>query len=634
MCGIFGVINFSDNNVEIDINKFQAALEKMSHRGPDYQGIVRISSNAVFGHLRLSIIDTSVKSNQPFYKDGYWIVYNGEIFNYTELRDELVGYGYYFDTSGDTEVLITSFIHWGEECVNRLNGMWSFVIYNSRTEDYFCSRDRFGVKPFYYYANKNVFVFSSEIKSILEYCPNVRKPNYNVISNFCRFSSGGELLETWFEDIYRLAPAHVLTIKGNNFTQKRFWSYPVDSLNVSCEKDIIESYKKIFGDSVNVRLRSDVPLGVTLSSGIDSNSILAYMIKNQDISFSTFTSAMADSGFSGLDRFAYNASNVNLSEAEYLKNHFQYDKNLLNFINVDYSDYVTELKKIIYHLDSGHSSPAIFPYMQTLKEAKKKVTVVLEGQGADELLGGYVFSYFFDIVLHFALRGRFGYVISLFNTYKKYYSLKFAFKSYFRRLSTKYDLIYYVYARFIGIDRLFVGNLKKYRRLKEKIDIQYNSMDILNRILVEQHRTTLVNLLHYGDSISMANSIESRLPFMDYRLVEFAFKLPLDSKFKNGLGKYIHRAAMVGEVQESILNNPLKIGFNSPLSDLFSSNCELNLKPIDILLSDKFKSRNLIDQRVLKNLINQTNIGKANHSYLLYRLLCVELWFQVFIDKE
>ena len=278
MCGIFGLYNLQKNK-SIQDAKVETCLNTMIHRGPDDQSFEKITDDLIFGHVRLSIIDLHEGSNQPFFDEtgNYWVVFNGEIFNYLEIKAELLSLGHHFKTSSDTEVLLYAYIQWGEDCVQKFNGMWAFSIYDKKKGKLFCSRDRFGVKPFNYAEVDGQFIFASEIKVILAYFPKLKVPNYNVIANYCRSSIGAQIKETWFENIYRLEPAHNLIIDASGINLVRYWDYPkqIDK-NISFEA-AKETYRNIFTNAVELRMRSDVPVGFTLSSGIDSSSIVSVL---------------------------------------------------------------------------------------------------------------------------------------------------------------------------------------------------------------------------------------------------------------------------------------------------------------------------------------------------------------------
>lgn len=633
MCGIFGIKSLN-SDFTIDESLFYQSLMKMEHRGPDFNGYNRIDDNTIFGHVRLSIIDLRPESNQPMLIDNrFWIVFNGEIYNYIELRDELIKeVNFNFHTESDTEVLLRAYQYWGENCVQKFNGMWAFTIYDTLEDKIFCSRDRFGVKPFNYSLVDNVFIFSSEIKSIINYFPQLKEPNYNVIANYCRTSTGAQIKETWFRNVFRLQPGHNLVIKDNKISEYRYWTYPTKINRKISLEEATKIYKDLFIDAVRLRMRSDVPVGTTLSSGLDSGSIVSVLRTFYNNEHLTFTARFNPDNYNKGDKSMYASSNLEINEAEIVKNEAE-DLNLTpTFIDIRYGDFVSELKNIIYYLESGNSSPATFPLMQVMEEARKKVTVVLEGQGADELLLGYLNPNFVLIVQSLLKKLKFNPVISLFREFKAVYSVKYAFLLYIRGLLNISPFLRRFFKFVDSNERIYGKNLKKYDFIKDYPDLTACSEDEINTQLIKQHSGGLVNLLHYGDAISMANSLESRLPFMDYRIVEFVFSLPWSYKSHNTMTKYLHRLAMENIVPDFILNNKVKFGFTTPISDKFSYSNGIMSNTVEILLSDRCISRNLFKKDELVKLITDHNIGKKYNGTLLFRLLSVELWFREFID--
>ncbi len=629
MCGIFGIYNLKQHK-QFQQDKVEKALATMQHRGPDAQAYHQFNDKAVLGHLRLSIIDLNESNNQPFTVDNrYWVAYNGEIYNYLELKDELIKLGYTFRTSGDTEVLLRSYQHWGEDCVKRFNGMWAFAIYDDQTQTLFCSRDRFGVKPFNYAIINNQFIFSSEIKAIISYFPELKVPNYNVIANFCRNSIGAQIKETWFKDILRLEPAHNITINASGIKFSRYWDYPTKTNTSIVFEDAVEKYKHLLTDAIQLRMRSDVPVGFTLSSGIDSTALVC-LLKNQfNGNTNTYTAAFAGTSFGNLEKHNLK-NNVEINEPALVKR-LTTDLGLHpDIIEIKFKDYVSELKTIIHHMESGHGSPAVFPLYQILEEATKDVTVILEGQGADELLGGYVSNVYPVYFVELLRKMKWITAFKELRTFAKVYSIKAAFMLFVRQSDFKF--IKRLYYKISGIDQLYTGPIKKYNELKDFPREPGKFDSLLNEHLFKAHTGGLVNLLHYGDAVSMAHSLESRLPFMDYRLVEFVFTLPSSFKAKNGMGKYLHRKAMQGIVPDYIINNPIKFGFVSPLSHVFTIDSENSAK--SVLLSEKCISRGLFSKRALEKTFEEHRLGKKDHSRFLFRMLSVELWFQEFIDTE
>lgn len=629
MCGIFGILNIADSGT-IDKKKVTESSALMHHRGPNAFGQWGIDQKVELAHLRLSIIDLSSESNQPYHSacGNYVIVFNGEIYNYLEIKNELISLGKTFRTSSDTEVLLNSFIEWGEECVNRFNGDWAFAIYNIKDDVLFCSRDRFGVKPLNYACVDGKYVFSSEIKSILHYYPQLRTPNYNVISNYCRNSLGAQTHETWFKDIFRLRPAHNIIVKNGKLVETRYWDYPKKTIHNLQFEDATNRYRDIFLDSVKLRMRSDVPVGTTLSSGIDSSSIVSILRKFYTEEHNTFTAVFDSDEYRQAEKQIF-STDISINEGSIVKRLSADLKLKSHFIEISKTDFCSELSSVIYFLESGNSSPATLPLSKIMSFAKNHVTVVMEGQGADELLSGYIVSNFIPLLLELLREGKIQQCFHEYQEFKKTYSIQYSFKQFMRLLNI--DSIERVYQWRTRINKIFGPKLRTYHRIKDYPYEPEGFDESFNKALFKSHTGGLVNLLHYGDAISLSHSIESRLPFMDVNLVEFSFQLPYEYKMQNGLGKYIHRMAMKNIVPDYILNNPLKFGFNTPLSQHFES---LHSDANQILLSDRCLSRGIFQKGSLEKLIQEHISNKMNHSPILFRLLSVELWFRLFIDTK
>lgn len=612
MCGIFGILNQKTDSI-INKDRVEASVSTMKHRGPDALISEIINPYLALGHARLSIIDIGHQSDQPFHYEDLTLVFNGEIFNYIELRKELEDEGYSFKTNSDTEVIPAAYLHWGMDCVNRFNGMWAFALFDKKKDLLFCSRDRFGIKPFNYSFHNGQFIFASEIKAILTYMPDLKSPNYNSISRYCRETIGAQATETWFKNVLRLSPGHNLLVTRSSHHVIKYYSYTKNTNKKIDLQEATAEYLRIFNDSVKLRMRSDVPVGLTLSGGVDSASIACSVKQQIDGKLKAYTARFDGEPFNEYDVAKKLCSILDYESVP---------------VDVPYNNYVNELKEIIYHLESGHGSPAIFPLWHIAKIAKKDITVFLEGQGADEILGGYVNSIFFDYFRDLIFAGDFS---------KAFYELKKHSETWPVSKSLLLNLrlglpagMRRLYRSVNGLEQIYAGELKSH------IPFNYNAIDtkgfdsVFNKKLALLHQTGLVNLLHYGDAISMAHSMENRLPFMDYRLVEFASSMPPKLKLNDGLGKFVHRQALKKMVPDFILNNPKKLGFVSPLKQIFSNEKWGALK---ILSGDKLNERKLFDRNRIKKMIDEHAIGKVNHERILFKILSVELWFQNFIDS-
>jgi asparagine synthase (glutamine-hydrolysing) len=634
MCGIFGAVSLSGER-DLDQERFSVALSTMHHRGPDAGAVEQFGGHALLGHRRLSIIDLGAESNQPMQILGrYWCVYNGEIFNYIELRRELEAAGARFRTTGDTEVLLHAYAHWGEGCVEHFNGMWAFAIYDTVDRQLFCSRDRFGEKPFSYAIELDRFIFASEIKALLAYRPHLAVPDYESIANFCRTSVGAQHTRTWFKDVQRLAPGHSLTLRNGQISIRRYWHYPSDQQPKKSLEDARREYAALFQDAVRLRMRSDVPLGLTLSAGVDSSSIAYAMHKVDSAPQHCFTARFAPEDDLKTDPTIYvcqtpiDESLAASQVAAELDLHS-------HVVETRFGDLVGSVGQVLLYLESGNSSPAVLPLMQLLQVARNHVTVLLEGQGADELLGGYVGNVLWPTVADLITAGRVGEAVDSYREFARTYSPFYSVKLAIRDISNSFDWISKAYQRLSGLDIIYGPLLRDFTRRKDYPDLpNEGGTSRLARSLLHQHSGGLVNLLHYGDAISMANSLESRLPFLDHRLVELVWRLPSEFKVKLGIGKHIHRAAMRGLVPDRILDQKVKFGFNTPISRQFRTERPGAESPIEVLLSQRCAERGIFDRQALSKLIEVHKSGHQDHGPLLYRLLSTELWFRQFIDAR
>lgn len=618
MCGIFGVHSLAQRH---DDQAFERALSYLAHRGPDHSQVNRLDDCTIFGHTRLSIIDLSAANHQPFILDDrYALTYNGEIYNYVEIRDELRAKGIEFSTTGDTEVLLRSYVFWGESCVTRFNGMWAFAIYDSKLKKLFCSRDRFGVKPFVYYQGNGEFIFSSEIKPIIAYKPGIKSPNYTMIANYCQKSIGGQAEQTWFDNIYRLMPAHNLVVENGRVRKYRYWNYPQKVDRSITFDSASKKFREIFIDAVRIRMRSDVPVGSTLSSGLDSSAIVGVIDRTKMGRIDTFTAYSPDSAFTENDTRPFRSA-VALDESVVVKDllkHFDVNPSL---IKISFDNYSHRLAEAIYYMESGHSSPAVICIHQIYKQARNKVKVLLEGQGADELSGGYIVDNFIPYLIQNIRRGQISRSIADFRLFSRYYSVTYLMLLYLRRYDSAFLNRLKNIVRSIDI---FSDKATKFEYIRDNPGESPPFDDSFNHRLYKQHTSGLVNLLQYGDALSMAEGIETRLPFMDYRLVDFTFRLPYNFKVNGIHGKYIQRKALAPFVPDFISTSNVKIGFATPLDKLIRTDPEIR----DILFNQP--CGDLFNEHKVRKLFQAHIEGKSDHASLLYRIASAKIWYRTF----
>ena len=545
MCGISGIINKLNNSIE------QGVIEKITdliqHRGPDGVGYFS-GTNFSFGHRRLSIIDLSDHGHQPMsYLDRYWITYNGEIYNYLEIRSELIGLGYLFNSDSDTEVILAAYDHWGAKCLEHFNGMWAFSIYDSKNQNIFLSRDRFGVKPLYYLDANDQFAFGSEIKQLLSLQKTVRS-NDKVVIEYLLTSMEGHNDDTFFEGIKSFPQSHygIYDLCKHTLKIERYYKLKVDpSLRNLTIEEAVSRFRILFEDSVKVRLRSDVRVGTCLSGGLDSSS----------------TSAVASGLYHGNGNRQFigihaKSSDVENDESNYAKmaaNHSDID---LHIIEPDIENFMDIIDEVVYTQEEPFGSPSQVMGWYVFNEAKSLgCKVMLNGQGGDEVLLGYE-RYFSSFLKSTPLMQRPKVIKELAANSK---------------LSIKDILLYYFY---FSSSTFRINRLKKRSMLRSQykevhnFDVVRKSVESFKSIEELQNyeisTLQLPHLLRYEDRNSMRHSVETRLPFLDYRLVEFCVSIAADSKIRQGWSKYILRESMGEILPKSIAWRKDKMGFEAP----------------------------------------------------------------------
>ncbi len=577
MCGIVGIINLRKEE-SYQSEHLHRMANKIKHRGPDDEGYVlftrdkckllygddtpriksdqdhiannyKTTSYMAFGHRRLSIIDLSFAGHQPMeYLNRYWIVYNGEVYNYIEIKNELEQNGYSFNSTSDTEIIMAAYHHWGDACLKKFNGMWAFVIYDMHDNKLFISRDRFGIKPLYYYKNNNIFVFASEIKAILEH-PGVKaSPNKIYCREYISDGPKEYIRETAFENIFRFMHASYVEISLNDLStskihEKKYWDCTPNLINekFSMQKaeEYADKYYEILSDAVKLRLRADVKVGAALSGGLDSSTIVfminQYLKKNgQETKLETFSSVYKSS-----DEVRH------CDESGFIDQLSVFLNVKSNQIEPDISEIIDEHEKMIYAMENPAVGPNMGGWYTFKLVGSSDVTINLDGQGADEQLGGYysyLWRYFTNIPLPEVMKEFFAFSkVPGISKIKMFASI---FVNILQRILSK----------------------KLFEMIFGRIGAKYNLAltSPVNKMLLESVMTGLINLIHFGDSQSMAHSIESRLPFMDYRLVEFLASVPAAYKIHNGWTKYLSRLAMDKKLPDNITWRKDKMGWPDP----------------------------------------------------------------------
>lgn len=625
MCGIAGLVRKDNSIVEKDTIK--KMTDTIVHRGPDAEGQFTFQ-NVGLGHRRLSILDLSEKGNQPMKSmDGsYIIVFNGEIYNYIELKQQLKELGASFYNDTDTEVIIEAYRYWGTDCVNYFNGMWAFVLFDKEKNLLFGSRDRAGVKPFVYLDREDVFAFGSEPKEILELYPDERKYNPTMIWRFLDGRPEDMDNITFYENIYQLEPAHsfIYNLSSHRIEKWEYWTIHSEAIYKERiqGKNVVSEFRKLLEDAVRVRLRSDVPLGSSLSGGLDSSTIVGIMNKKFDTKVNTFSSVYEDK---------------DCNEKEYIDEVNSFIDANVNLVYPDDNDNLLEdFKKIAYHHDGPNSNASLYSGYSVYRKAQDTVKVLLDGQGADELLGGYLGSYnarLYDIVNQGTLRSKIQAMktICIFN--EEWPEKMNEISSDIIRLAMGKNGVkrikYEKTKRFEKHQELFCQDFLK----KANLQLPRCSGDVegkLNENLYVQFRqTSLPTILHNVDGNSMAFSLEVRNPFLDYRLVEFCMALDGKYKIKNQWTKWILRKSCKEYLPKKIAERTNKMGFPAPFGRWLKEHPQNNeMKSLIFALGE----RGIVKKEVLQEYYRQHMENEIDRSGILYKFMTLELWLRMCID--
>jgi asparagine synthase (glutamine-hydrolysing) len=626
MCGISGIVNRNNSQVTPEIIK--AFNNIIAHRGPDADGFY-FGSNFAFGHRRLSILDLSAEGNQPMhYLERYTITYNGEVYNYIEIKEELIKLGYNFKSKTDTEVILAAYAQWGEACVDRFNGMWAFAIYDRLKNIIFCSRDRFGVKPFYYAIIGSYFAFGSEIKQFTVLPQWSAKANIPRVLDFLMYGVFDHSEETLFDEVLQLRGGHNLTynLHSHQYIIKEWYNL---SNKVSDLKDNFDAAKSkflnLFQDAVKLRLRSDVKVGSCLSGGLDSSAIVSIVNKvlretNQQEIQETVSSCFEIKKY---DEQEYIDAVVDQTQ---VKAHKVFPK---------YENLMDTLEKIVWFQDNPIGSSSIYAQYNVFETtAKHNIKVMLDGQGADESLAGYdgfYYSYYYSLLHKLKITTLLNEVSSV-RRYNRFSIPTFVYKSFTSFLP--YSVHKLLKKKLNSFDEMGI-KYKEYKSLGEEEDILINKVldfSSLRKLSYNQiYEHSLPMLLHYADRMSMAHSIESRLPFLDYRLVEYIFSLQDSFKINQGKTKYILREALTGILPDKIINRYDKMGFVTPEAYWMKNhNQEFynRLEEATTVLAD------IIDKdTVLYNFRKDTEKDSVSMGSFYWRVLSVASWFKVFNIK-
>jgi asparagine synthase (glutamine-hydrolysing) len=633
MCGIAGIVA-ADRLHADERARAQLMRDVLTHRGPDGAGL-HTDDYAALAHRRLSIVDLA-GGHQPLANedDSIWVTFNGEIYNHASVRPELEAAGHRYRTRSDTETIVHAYEQWGDECVHRFRGMFAFAIWDAPKRRLLLARDRLGVKPLYWTLVGNRLLFASEIKAILESGLVQARPNESVLSELLatRYTSNAETL---FTGIHKLLPGHRLVFENGRVRTTQYWDLPLEGPDPEMERlperELVDRFRSLLQESVRLRLMADVPLGMFLSGGLDSSAVAALMAREIDRPVQTFSVAFADRAFSELE-YARQAARVIGADA--------------HEIVIDDTDFFGALPRLIWHEDEPIAHPSSVPLHFVSALARQHVKVVLTGEGSDELLAGY--GKYPRSLLNWRAGGIYERLVPAAVRTTVASSIvprlperagRYARRSF---LAVPHDPAAMFFDNFAGMP------LRLQRELLDPSvlsgadtygpSLQYygnaggaRSDGILGKLLYTDVKTYLVELLMKQDQMSMSMSIESRVPFLDHRLVEFAARLPDRVKLNGFTTKRILRDAVRSVLPESILKRP-KMGFPVPFTGWVRG--AWNGVAREVLLDRRTRQRGLINASAVERLLDAHRDGRRSGGDAIWALLNLELWYRTFIDRD
>ena len=598
----------------------------ITHRGPDDAGYY-VKDGLAIGMRRLSIIDVATGHQPISNEDGsVWIVFNGEIYNFAELRADLIARGHTFQTRTDTETIIHLYEEEGERCVERLRGMFVFAIWDQRQNKLFLARDRAGKKPLHYTLVGGTLVFGSEIKSLLQFPGIKRQPNLEAISDFLSFGYVHDPL-TAFQGIHKLPPGHTMTFRDGKVTTRRYWDFHYDSAEQQPQQSeayYAERLRELIADAVRVRLVSEVPLGAFLSGGVDSSTVVAMMARAMDQPVKTFSIGFSEASF---DELKY----ARLTAERYQTDHHEF---------VVTPDVCKLVEEIVWHHDEPFADASSIPTYVVSKMAREYVTVILSGDGGDELFAGY------ERYLVHQGRDRFERIPAwlrrnIMLPISRALPRAAYGKQFLRNISLSGGARFADSLSYFSADAkqsLLSGEARQLLNGRdsaaafEKIFAEPDNAEQIERLLYLDSKTYLAgDILTKVDRMSMAHSIEARVPLLDQNLIEFVQTIPAQFKLRGQTTKYILKQAMADLIPKEIVNRP-KMGFGVPLRKWLNN--ELREMLHDTLTDETARQRGLLNPRAVQDLLHEHERGRRDNSLHLWGLLTLELWHRSFIDRQ
>ena len=622
MCGINGLIHFADG---IDSKLLRSHIITMNraiaHRGPDGEGVY-FDNGLALGHRRLSILDLSIDGHQPMFNEDHSLVlvFNGEIYNYLELIPELKECGHIFRSHSDSEVILHAYEEWGADCVRRFNGMWSFAIWDTRHRRLFASRDRLGVKPFYYVKDKSCFIFSSEVKAIAAVKP-LHEANLAKVHDYLRYSYRTNNGDTFFQGVNELRPAHNLVIENGEMNISRYWEIPKVTTGTASDTELRDRFNSLLEDAVRLRFRSDVPVALLQSGGLDSSAICRVVdddIEAGRLGCDTVTAFTAI--FPGFK----NDESIRTRELIATCKHINHVE-----LTPTSDDLLRDLPTFVKGMGEPVQSATSFVHLQIMRAVHERgIKVIINGQGADEALAGYgpyVSGYrLLDILLSrpWAVLGQACQMRDKMGISASMLVAQTAKSILGRRAASKWraDMVEG------GTQVLSPDFIRQHDRNLMESSMTFLPQNMNQHLRAQIEHYGFNQILHYEDHSSMMNSIEMRSPFVDYRLMEFAFSLPDRLKLDRGVTKLIQREAFTGRLPKSIVNNHYKIGFATPFQDWMG---DLKVKAFmrDIVCSNSFQARRIWQGAKVQKRFEQ---AEKYPNFPFWRYINLELWARAY----
>jgi asparagine synthase (glutamine-hydrolysing) len=623
MCGICG---FTRNGFSRERSHqiVENMCGLMSYRGPDDQGVF-VDEEIALGHRRLSIIDLSPAGHQPMTMNDapFWITFNGEIYNFLTLRKQLESRGARFRTATDTEVILRAYEAFGEDCVRHLNGMFAFGLWDAAKKKLLLARDRLGKKPLYFYHQDDRFIFASEIKAILAVPGVTREIDLEALNLYL---NSGFIPAPWsiFKHIRKVREASYLVYQSGTINERSYWDLPDGELEPPrTESHYAEELESLLEDAVRCRLISDVPLGAFLSGGVDSSAIVAMMAKCNSRPVETFTINFKEKTYSELE------------DARRVANHCRTQHHVLEVA----TDAVNLLPKLVWHFDEPFADSSAIPTYYVSKMAREHVTVILSGDGGDELFAGYV---------NYLKRNEYQHFLRLPKSIRRLTFGKMAqmlpiqapmrnFMKYVAAASPDDGPAALGLYPYIKEDVLTVPVRQELQKhdptaLRRQILSTIKAKDKLTRLQFVDTKLYLPgDILVKVDRMSMANSLETRAPLLDYRLVEFASRLPVHFKMQGGTTKYLLKKVLSKYVPKSVLEKR-KHGFAIPIDQWFQTT--LNGFTKEVLLDDRCRARGVFDPKAVQKILAFHANGGRDYSVWIWAMLNLELWCQTYMDPS